>query len=59
MSAAALNAFHSVLLKSVAGDDTLSITVNNHPLPRNIDPEEVLYCMPAVSHAVITVMIIY
>ena len=36
MSAAALNAFHSLLLKQVTGDNSLSITVYNHPFPRNI-----------------------
>ena len=42
MPAAALNAFHNVLLRSVTGDSTLSITVNNHPLPRNIASLQVL-----------------
>ena len=36
MPAAALNTFHNVLLKSVAGDNAMSITVNNHPLPKSI-----------------------
>ena len=36
MSAAALNAFHSLLLKQVTGNNSLSITAYNHPLPRNI-----------------------
>jgi len=36
MSAAALNAFHSLLLKQVTGNNSLSINVYNHPFPRNI-----------------------
>ena len=36
MSAAALNAFHSLLLKQVTGNHFLSIIAYNHPLPRNI-----------------------
>ena len=35
MSAAALNVFHNVLLRSEKNDSTVSIVVNNHPLPRN------------------------
>ena len=34
MSPAALNAFHNLYLKQVAGRD-LTLTVINHPLPRN------------------------
>lgn len=33
MPGAALNAFHTVLLKQLSGDRSLSMTVNNHPLP--------------------------
>ena len=35
MSAAVLNAFHNVWLREVTGMANLSITVNNHPLPRS------------------------
>ena len=42
MPAAALNAFHNVLLRSVTGDKAFSITVNNHPLPRNFASLQVL-----------------
>ena len=41
MSAAALNIFHNVLLRSEKTDGTVSIVVNNHPLPRNTS-EQVL-----------------
>ena len=41
MSAAALNTFHNVLLRSMTGENTLSITVNNHPLPLVNVSEEV------------------
>lgn len=33
MPGAALNAFHNVLLKQLSSDASLSMTVNNHPLP--------------------------
>jgi len=36
MSAAALNAFHNLQLKQVTGDNSLSISIYNHPFPRNI-----------------------
>ena len=35
MPAAILNTFHNVLLRSVTGEDDITIFVNNHPLPRN------------------------
>ena len=35
MPAAALNVFHNVLLRSVTGEDDITIVINNHPLPRN------------------------
>ena len=35
MSAAMLNVFYNVWLREMTGDQGLSITVNNHPLPRS------------------------
>ena len=43
MSAAVLNAFHNVWLREVTGITNLSITVNNHPLPRSSEGQ-VCYC---------------
>ena len=39
MSAAILNAFHNVWLKKVTGQENISITANNHPLPRAIEEQ--------------------
>ena len=36
MPGAALNAFHNVLLRKATDGDTYRLTVNNHPLPRNL-----------------------
>ena len=36
MPAAALNAFHNILLKKLSPSQSFSISVNNHPLPRNL-----------------------
>lgn len=36
MPGAALNAFHNILLRNLTGDTSYTITVNNHPLPRNV-----------------------
>lgn len=33
MPGAALNAFHTILLKQLSGNSSLSMTINNHPLP--------------------------
>ena len=41
MSATALNLFHNFLLRREAKDQSLSIAVNNHPLPRNASEEVV------------------
>ena len=34
MSGAALNAFHNIWLRQATGNPDLTLTVNNHPLPR-------------------------
>ena len=39
MSAAALNAFHNVWLRQATNNSDLTLTVNNHPLPRTVDAE--------------------
>ncbi len=36
MPGAALNAFHTLLLRKATGQDSFKISVNNHPLPRNL-----------------------
>ena len=36
MAAAALNAFHNIWLRTALGRDDVTITVRNHPLPRNL-----------------------
>lgn len=36
MPGAALNAFHTLLLRKSTGDNSFKISVNNHPLPRNL-----------------------
>ena len=44
MPAAALNTFHNVLLRSVTGEDDITIVINNHPLPRNNASVQVPVC---------------
>ena len=42
--AAALNAYHNILLKNLMGDNEWSITAYNHPLPR-LPVTEVCVCV--------------
>ena len=49
MSAAALNILHNVLLRSEKRDESLSILVNNHPLPRNASEQVLCLCMSVLS----------
>ncbi len=41
MPGAALNAFHTILLRKATGDNSLKMTVNNHPLPRSVSVQVV------------------
>lgn len=45
MSAAALNVFHNVLLRSEKNDSTVSIDVSNHPLPQSTSEQVLDYCL--------------
>ena len=54
MPAAALNAFHTIYMRHVLNNDSYSMKVNNHPLPRTSDGE-VRYnnlCIIIVTHFV-------
>ena len=39
MPPAALNGFYNIYLKQVTGNNNLSITVTNDPLPRSLEDE--------------------
>ena len=55
MPAAALNTFHNVLLRSVTGEDDITIVINNHPLPRNNASVQVRMCYYFVSELLILI----